>query len=122
MINDFGNSCITVKKDALLADIRKNFGKHRQILETANVAYRAKAIEELRANLEAAINQKPIRRGITCTEPENHTKEYETVIAMLEMCVADEITITERQFQCFVMDNWDWKSRFQASTAAYIGG
>lgn len=51
--------------------------------------------------------------------PMSHAKDYEQVIMMLEMEVADEIELEADQFSCYVMDDWSWKEEFRATSEFY---
>lgn len=51
--------------------------------------------------------------------PQNHAKDYDQVIAMLEMCVDDELSIRSDEFACYVMDDWDWKEDFLHTNKRY---
>ena len=51
--------------------------------------------------------------------PESHEKDYDQVIAMLEMCVESEIEVQSDEFACYVMDDWDWKQEFLNVTGNY---
>jgi hypothetical protein len=119
MLNDFGDSKVTVKKAELLAAIRKNRDGHRATFEVAQKGYRAAVIEELDRMLTDAREGRRIRRSIELVEPQDHTKDYDRVIRMLEMSTADEISVTEMQFNQFVLDEWGWTRTFVDSTSRY---
>jgi hypothetical protein len=55
---------------------------------------------------------------VSLTEPSDHTKDYDRVVAMLEMSVEETITLDAQDFDRCVMDNWDW-SRFTLSTNTF---
>ena len=38
---------------------------------------------------------------------------------MLKMSVDDHTLLSERDFQCDVLDDWGWKQKFLASNSAY---
>ena len=44
--------------------------------------------------------------------PQDHTKAYNVAIQMAEWEVGDTVELTQFQFQCFVLDDWDWKPEF----------
>ncbi len=44
--------------------------------------------------------------------PRDHTKSYDVAIQMAEWEVGETVELTQGQFQCFVMDDWDWKDEF----------
>lgn len=51
--------------------------------------------------------------------PQNHSRAYDVAIKMAEWEVADTIEITQSQFQCFVLDDWDWKRDFTHLNKTY---
>jgi hypothetical protein len=122
MMEDFGMSKVTVKKAELLAAIRKNRDTHNTTFLSAQEGYRAQAIEELDRMLKDAREGKKIRRSVELVEPEEHTRDYDRVIRMLEMSTAEEIMITEKQFSQYVLDEWGWMRAFAQSTSRYTGG
>jgi hypothetical protein len=49
--------------------------------------------------LEEARSGKPIRRSISLPEPQDHTGDYDDIIAMLEFSVDNEIELPSMSFQ-----------------------
>jgi hypothetical protein len=119
LIDDLNSSEITVKKDELLSAIRKNRESHRGIFLKAQDGYRAAVIEELDRWLADARAGRQIKRSLALVEPEEHTKDYDRIIRMLEMSQAETIKISERQFSQYVLDEWGWSASFTASNSAY---
>jgi hypothetical protein len=121
MLNDFGESKVTVKKGELLDAIRKNRETHRASFLEAQKGYRETVIKALDQTLaEAREGQRFILERITALiMPQEHTADYDRVIKMLEMSVADEVTVTEQQFSQFVLDDWGWKKQFVTTNARY---
>lgn len=119
MVDTFGESKVTVKKGELLKAIRDNRTSHEADYKEAEEGYRSKSIAKLKAALRAAEEGEEIRSSTGLTAPTQHLKDYDRVIRMLEMSVAEEITISEQQFQQYVMDEWNWKRDFSASNALY---
>jgi hypothetical protein len=113
MMND-----VKVKREELLTKVRANRDAHRSLFLLAQEGYRKLVIEELDKMLADARAGLPIKRSVSLTEPSDHTKDYDRVIAMLEMSVDDTITLEARDFDRYVMDNWDW-SRFALSTNTF---
>jgi hypothetical protein len=95
--------------------VRTNRDSHRELFLKAQEGYRKLVIEELDRMLADAKAGRPIRRSVSLTEPSDHTKDYDRVIAMLEMSVDDTVTLDASDFDRYVLDNWDW-SRFALST------
>jgi formylmethanofuran dehydrogenase subunit B len=119
MMNDFGDSKVTIKKPELLAAIIKNRAAHQAEYEEAEVGYRAAAIKALSSMLKEAKAGGTIRKTLDLVEPVSHTKDYDRVIRMLEMSTADEVSITETQFSQYVLDEWAWTALFKVSNARY---
>ena len=110
---------IKVDKAKLIATLSENRAKHRKIFDEACDGYQKAVIKELEAQLNSA--KAGIRRSIyiSIPAPVDQTKEYDRAIAMLKMSVDDHTLLSERDFQCYVLDDWDWKQKFLASNSAY---
>lgn len=121
MLNDFGESKVTVQKEELLTAIRKNRDTHRASFLEAQKGYRDTVIKALDQTLaEAREGQRFILERITALiMPQEHTSDYDRVIRMLEMSVADQVTVTEQQFSQYVLDDWGWKKQFVTTNARY---
>ena len=119
MVNDFGESKVTVKKSELLDAMRANREGHRAEFLKAQDGYRLAVIEELDKMLADARDGKNLRVAVGLTAPTEHTKDYDRVIRMLEMSTADEIVISETQFAQYVLDEWGWMGQFKATTSRY---
>ncbi len=112
-------NAVTVKKEELLEKLRANRSSHRDVFLKAQEEYRAEVIVELDKMLEDARGGRRIRRMVALPEPEDHTADYDRVIAMLEMSVGLEIEISEHEFQRYVLDQWEWAGSFAANTLRY---
>lgn len=119
--NDFGESKVTIRKVELLEAIRKNREKHAAEYTEAYAGYEVEFVKEAVKLLALAKEGKFEKTTITCSPPQNHTKDYDRVIRMMEMCTADEIIVTEQQFSQYVLDEWQWMSAFNASKMRYSG-
>ena len=51
--------------------------------------------------------------------PRSYAKEYEAAIDMAEWDVRETLELTHAEFTCFVRDQWDWKSGFEAVSNLY---
>jgi hypothetical protein len=122
LVNDVGESKVTIKKTELLATIKENRAQHKADFDQAQIGFRQAAWKAMETNLNDCIHGHEIKLTIALTVPVQHMKDYDRVIRMLEMSTADEITISEAQFTQYVMDDWDWKAKFVGSTAMYNGG
>lgn len=111
---------VAIPKDSLLRKLAENRAAHRAIYEKALEGYRKFAIKQFEKALDDAKQGKKIRGYIALTEPKDQTKDYNRAIAMLEMCVDGDVEIGEREFDQYVLDNWDWKDQFTTTNALYV--
>lgn len=110
---------VKVKRVELLAKIKENRNKHRDLFLKAQEGYRELMIEALDQMLQDAKNGKQIRRAVTMPEPIDHTDDYDNAIAMLEMSVDDEVMIDAMSFSQYVRDNWSWKAHALHTNTSY---
>ena len=111
---------ISVDKDQLIKTLKKNRKKHVGIFEKAQVAYRERVVQWLDQTLDDAKNGREFQTFITLPQPENHTADFDTAIEMLEWDKSPEVTLTQRDFQRFVQNQWEWRASFAANTQAYV--
>jgi hypothetical protein len=104
----------------LLDILGKNKESHRSQFEEAIDGYKEAVEKWLCERLEI------IKSGRQVTDlyftgplPEDHTKDYDRVIRMLNMTTEDQIELTETDFSQYVMDEWGWKQKFLETTANY---
>jgi len=110
---------VTVKKGALLDALRKNRENHRQEFLDAQEGWKLVILAELETRLEDARKGRHIKSSFSYPEPQDHTKDYDRVIRMVEMEVHEELTIQEHDFAQFVMDDWEWKANWTAGNVQY---
>lgn len=113
----------TVSKAQLLDILRANRAKHQEVFEEAVRGWHDHALKML-AGKEKEIRSGRLPRAITISlpAPENHVRDYNRVIRMLEMHLEDQYTLTEQEFSWYVEDNWDWKRRWTVSNSGYAAG
>lgn len=110
---------VTVPKAELRTVVQKNRDAHLGIFEEAVDGYR----EQVLVSLQNHINE--VRQGrvkhvlINFPYPEDHTRDYDRVLTMLDMSIEDEIVLDETDFAMYVMDDWGWKRQFLVANAAY---
>lgn len=119
LVNDLAESKITVKKTDLLETLKLNRATHFKDFEEALDGFKETAKEKMQENLDLLTSTGKVNLVVYLAVSVEHTKEYDRVIRMLEMSTADEITISEGQFTQYVMDDWNWKSQFQATSQMY---
>jgi hypothetical protein len=120
MINDRGQSEVTVNKVELLETIKKNRQTHEAEFKEATQGYRSESVKVLTQMLKDAKAEKEFKSYTGLEQPPCHLQEYDRVIKMLEMSVYEIIKLSETQFNNFVMDNWNWSNQFKTVNASYL--
>jgi hypothetical protein len=110
---------IKVKKTELLEILKKNRKAHNGIFREAQDGFRKVVIEELEKRLEAARKGKRIEQYMRLPEPQDHTRDYDRVIAMLEMDLSETVELSEQDYAQYVEDDWEWKRQFLGTSRAY---
>jgi hypothetical protein len=113
---------VKVDKEQLLKTLRKNRKKHRGIYEKALEAYRVAAIEAFEKRLDDAKNGREIVTFVNLPQPEDHTADFDTAIEMLEWDKGKSVILSQRDFQRFVQNKWEWRASFAANTESYVAG
>lgn len=112
---------ITIDKNAALQVLRKNREAHRAIFLEACEGYKSKALELLENHVAEIKAGKLVRISVALPFPEDHTKDYDRVIRMLDMSINAGIEIDENTFASYIMDDWAWKRQFLHSNSGYSG-
>jgi len=122
---------VTVNKIKLLDILHENREKHIKAFQDTIEGWRQRAHKEL---LEASVlvaemdlSRKAVLKPSPKIElhdafdcPKCHVRDYDRAIAMLQMSVETDVTISAREFDQFVNDQWDWSEQFLFSNAKYI--
>jgi hypothetical protein len=113
---------VKVRRSELLEKVTANRQKHIEEYDEAVAGYKAAALAAIErgvtklrqqvTDLEAGEVLRLVAVSFDLAVPENHAKDYDQVIAMLEMSVDEELSIRSDEFACYVMDDWDWKDHF----------
>jgi hypothetical protein len=113
---------VRVKKNELLAIVKKNRAEHRELFLKAQDGFRARAIEELDDMLKAARDKKEVRLFVGLTAPQDHTAEYDRSIHMLEMSQDEIVEIDEGTFAQLVRNEWSWFAQTNLINSTYSSG
>ena len=111
---------VEINKSELLTVLKKNRETHRNTFLEAIEGYREQAIAILEKGIADAKARKRVLSHTGLIEPQDMTPEYDQAIRMLEMCVTETVTISNREFQNYVMDNWSWKHQVTATHSNYL--
>lgn len=112
---------VNIKRERLLEKLTHNRDRHNVRYEEAYEAYKSKAIEALGLAFHNAHGNGIIRTNLHFVVPQNHIHEYDKIIQMVEMSVDHVLELDDREFDQYVMDNWEWVSTFNASATTYMG-
>lgn len=139
---------VTVSRGKLLTTLKENLKKHVSEYNLAVAGYKEQAKERL-VSLKTKIlssveeNFENISKRIekfdpqsedsmqdivslvnttafTLQVPKSYEKSYSVAIQMAEWEVSDTIELKQSQFQCFVLDDWDWKGGFERLSKTYM--
>jgi hypothetical protein len=110
---------VRVKKDELRAKIQANRDRHREVFLDALDGYRAEAIRQLEEHIERIRAGDPSVVRVYIDAPEDHTADYDVVLAMIDMEVEDTIQLSHQAFTQYVMDDWSWKRAWLQTASVY---
>ena len=109
---------VTVSVADLVAALTKNRAAHVERCEAATAAYwKALAAMLGTALARAQAHQDPEIKHLS--EPESHAGDYDRVLGMLAMARQETLELTEQQYSQYVLDEWDWRGRFEAISSSY---
>lgn len=112
---------VEVSTNSVLEIIKENRIKHIEQRKAALECRRNAWMDRLTSCIEK-INDDPNFQppvSIMIDMPLDHTKAYDRAISMLEMSVNETITLSEREFNQYVRDEWEWKDNFAQLCASY---
>lgn len=112
---------VTVNKVTLLDTIKANRDTHIAEYMQAASGYRVQLLGVLSGLLAALHDGSDVslREAVMLAKPVNHVEDYNSIIKMLEMSVGDTATLSEDQFERYVMDDWNWKAQHRDISASY---
>ena len=110
---------IRVGKPKLVAILKTNRDAHRSIFIESQKGFRKVVIDELESRLKLARSGKRIDQYFHLPEPEDHTRDYDRVISMLQMDLTDTVELSEADYSQYVLDDWQWKRQFLGTNRAY---
>lgn len=114
-----GMSTVRVHRVDVLARLEENREGHRATFEEALEGYHRAVVEHLEKALSDARAGKKFTPSIFLPEPQDHTKDYDRVIALLGMSLDAELELSAMEFSQYVLDDWGWKGDFIATSSNY---
>jgi hypothetical protein len=110
---------VKVKKADALEILKKNQAEHKSIFLEAVEGYKKQVLEILEKNIADIKAGKVQYVSVQLPRPEEHTKDYNRALKMLEMTVDEVIEMDEHSFSSYIMDDWSWKRQFLGSNMTY---
>lgn len=110
---------IQVKKDELLDVLGRNRAKHREVFDAALEGYRKHAITVLNEKMTALSRGKQPEIRIMIERPEDHTRDYDRVIGMVQADQGDLFELSETDFAQYWEDDWSWKRQWAKMSSSY---
>lgn len=110
---------VLISKDKLLNKMAANRNGHHADFVEAHCGWQEKVIEELEKALKNAKEDIEFITNFNIPEPIDHTDEYDQIIDQIKWNEEEQIKLDYRDFNRFVLDNWDWKDEFIGTNAFY---
>lgn len=110
---------VTISKEKLLEELKKNREDHKEIYELAMRGWKSKVKLALTVALVKANAGDEYKTFFDIPEPENHLKEYGEIIDRVSWHEDSHIDLDIREFNHFVRDSWDWMPHFLNQAAMY---
>lgn len=115
-------NAVKINRIELLQIVRENKEIHIKDVQESIKDYKKAAIKLTKENLELAKtgNIESISKIRSMpSKPVSYESAYARAIRMLELSVDEVIEVEEDVFNQLVLDEWNWKHSFTASTALY---
>lgn len=110
---------ITVNVRELIDTLAENAEGHKATFDAAMEVFEVQAIKVLQEQIETIREGGLPDRYLRLPVPEEHTKDYERALQMLEWHQEQTIELTEAEFAQYVQDDWGWRQSFLSNTASY---
>ena len=113
---------VKINKTELLDIVRVNKEKHIKEFAEAVEDFKKAALNIAESNLklaQTADTDQIARFKALPSKPVSYEDSYTRAIRMLELSVDEVIEVEEHIFNQLVLDEWQWKQNFVASSALY---
>lgn len=110
---------ITVDKALLREKVEVNRALHRETFIEAMGIFSERYVATVQTYLDDAKNGLRYQLVIQLPMPEDHTKDYDRVLEMIDMSVGDTMDLEEDDVASYIQDDWGWKRAWMTNTASY---
>lgn len=111
---------IKIEKQRLVDTVTTNRAEHRDQFLEAQRVYRERVIEVLDERLAAARAGDKINVHISLPTPVDYTTEYDQALSALDWEVEDHVYLSQTEFNRLVLNDWEWKQNFAATSLSYL--
>jgi len=106
-------------RDELLKIVQENKKQHEAMRKEALAGYCEKATAACEEAVAKLLYAEPASVLIRMRPPEDHTRDYERAIRMLEKTQQTEIELSEHDFATLVDDDWEWTGSWVTSNRGF---
>lgn len=132
---------ITIKKEDLLRILKENLEAHNEVFNASTQAYFEALRDELekkvqtakdlvkhyQAKVENVTSVNPAEypakfsklMSISSVKPVSYEASYKTALRKIELSVEDTFTLSEQDFDRYVLNDWEWKAQFVSNASFY---
>jgi hypothetical protein len=110
---------IKAEKKIILEKMKNNRDKHREVFLKAIDGFREEAVSLLEKGITNLKKGKSVDLTIYLPEPQDHTRDYNRIIGMIEMDERDVVELTEGEFSQYILDDWRWKREWVETVSNY---
>lgn len=114
-----GNRTITVNKAELIAKIEENREAHKVAYDKAERAYKIEALKQLK-QLTKEVKEGSTTIRLNLTTPVDNRENYDKIIGMFEWDVADEVELTQQEYNEYILDETEVSRHAAMSNAMYL--
>lgn len=114
-----GLQSVRCNRVQVLKKLEENRTNHRTVFEEALEGWHKAVVENLERMLTDAKAKKKFVPAFNLPQPQDHTRDYNRAITMLEFSLDEELELTQGEFAQYVLDDWGWQGDFLASSANY---
>jgi hypothetical protein len=111
---------VRVRRLAVLEKLNANRDGHRETFEDALEGFHKAVVDHLTQALKDAKAGKKYTTAVHLPQPQDHTRDYDRCIAMLEMSLDEELELSSVEFAQYVLDDWGWKGDFITTANTYL--
>ncbi len=118
---------VTVNRDRLLETLRLNRDVHRKTFLESFAGYRdalvtffEEEVRRVRLFVEEPVTEPYVIDAVP-VPPIEYTKYYERAISLIEWSLGEEIVLDVRDFDRYVLNEWEWSPAFEGTKARYTG-